>query len=85
MVIADSVAVLANAVASLEDYHCYSATSSPSSLTATGATLAWIDCLGVDFARQRHCSFGKGSAYSPVIAAENVAAGATAPPRYLGS
>ena len=85
MVIADSVAALANAMASQEDYHCYFAAAGPSSLMATGATLAWIDCLGADFARQGHYSFGKSSAYSLITAAEVVAAGATAPPRYLGS
>ena len=40
MVIADSVAALANAMASQEDYHCYFAAAGPSSLMATGATLA---------------------------------------------
>ena len=82
---ADSVAALADAVTSLEDYHCCSVAAGPSSLMATGAALAWIDCQGVEFAQQRHFPFGKSSAYLPAKAEGVAAAGVTAPPRYLGN
>ena len=82
MTAADSVGVLAAAVASLVDYHCYSA-GGPSSFTATETTSASQDCLEAAIGRRRR-PVAENSAYFAATVAE-VAVGAAGQPGCSGS